>query len=139
MTIEVQCATVADAGSILELWRVARSPVATTEDDVAAIERLLAHETHSLLVAHLDARAVGTAIAAWDGWRGHIYRVAVLPQCRLQGIGRQLVSAGHRRLRTLGATRVDVSVGKHEPGPIAFWEAVGYHLDPEMNRFAKVL
>jgi GNAT superfamily N-acetyltransferase len=137
--VRVRSAQAGDVAVVLRLWSAARSPEATTSDDAPAVERLLRHDSGALLLAELDGQIVGTAIAAWDGWRGHIYRLAVLPEHRLKGVGRRLVAAGHQRLRALGATRVNATVGEHDPGPIAFWLAVGYHRDAGMSRFAKTL
>jgi ribosomal protein S18 acetylase RimI-like enzyme len=125
--------------TVLRLWSLARSPAATTTDDSPSIERLLAHDPNALLVAHFEELIVGTAIAAWDGWRGHIYRLAVLPEYRLRGVGTRLVSSGHQRLRALGARRVNAAVGRHDAGVCMFWLAVGYRHDPGMSRFAKAL
>ena len=124
---------------MLGLWNLARSPLATTDDDPGALKRLLARDGSALLVAHVHDSIVGTAIAAWDGWRGHIYRLAVLPGYRRQGIGRRLVASGHERLRDLGATRVNAAVGESDPGPVSFWLAVGYERDPELARYSKNL
>jgi ribosomal protein S18 acetylase RimI-like enzyme len=136
--VGVRPAGEADVEVVLRLWDVARSPAATTSDDAATVERLLAHDPGALLLADRDGQIVGTAIATWDGWRGHIYRLAVLSGYRRQGVGRLLVGAGQERLRALGATTVS-AVGQDEPGPIAFWTAIGYRLDPGMLRFAKSL
>jgi ribosomal protein S18 acetylase RimI-like enzyme len=135
----VRTARADDAAAILNLWSLARGASASTADPPATIERLLARDPGALLVAHLDAMIVGTAIATWDGWRGHIYRVAVTPERRRQGMGRLLVTAAQARLRTLGATKVNVAVDEHDPGSIAFWLAVGYRRDRGMSRFAKAL
>ena len=45
-------------------------------------------------------------IVGWDGWRGSMYRIAVLPARRREGIGRALVAEGERRLRAWGACKV---------------------------------
>ncbi len=135
----MRTAQAADAPGVLRLWSIARSPAATAADDIAVIDRLLAHDPGALLVALADELIVGTAIAAWNGWRGHIYRLAVLPDHRRKGIGSQLVASGHERLRALGATRVNAAVGDDDAGPIAFWTAIGYRRDPGMSRFAKPL
>lgn len=137
--MRVRTAGAADVPQVLRLWSIARSPLATTDDDRGVVEGLLAHDPGALLVADLGATVVGTAIAAWDGWRGHIYRLAVLPDHRRQGVGSRLVAAGHERLRALGATRVNAAVGADDPGPIAFWLASGYSHDPAISRFAKGL
>ena len=41
----------------------------------------------------------GTVIASWDGWRGAMYRLAVLPSLRRRGIAAALVDEGERRLQ----------------------------------------
>ena len=137
--VEVRAAEEADIAGVLDLWSVARSPIATTEDDATALRHLLDHGSATLLVARLDDLIVGTAIAAWDGWRGHIHRLAVLPAYRRQGIGRRLIDAGHERLRGWGAERVNAAVGAGEPDPIAFWIALGYRRDSGVTRYAKNL
>ena len=136
--VEIRPSQESDKPIILSLWSTAGSPSATGADDGAAVERLLASDAHALLVAQLGGRIVGATIAVWDGWRGHIYRLAVLPEYRLQGIGRQLVVAGQERLRGLGATKINASVSRDDPGPIAFWESIGYRSDHRMSRFTKV-
>lgn len=110
----------------------------TAPDEPAAVQHLLAHEPGALFVAVIDGVIVGSAIAAWDGWRGHLYRVAVSAQWQRQGIGRELVEAGQRRLLKLGATRVNIAVGMRGASA-SFWLALGYHPDPEISRFAKEL
>lgn len=139
MRPEIRPATPADGGAVLHLWSVTRSAAATAEDEPATVKRLLAHDPGALLVAAVDGAIVGAAIAAWDGWRGHVYRLAVLPEWRRQGIGRRLVEAGHDRLRRLGATRVNAAVGERDNGSVAFWLALGYGCDSEISRFAKAL
>lgn len=137
--VVVRSAQRGDVAAVLHLWDEARSPEATTRDDAAAVERLLDHDPGALLVAELDGEIVGTAIAVWDGWRGHIYRLAVFPEYRRQGIGRRLVSSGQERLWARGAKWVNAAVGQQDPVPIAFWQAIGYQRDPKMSRFAKAL
>jgi ribosomal protein S18 acetylase RimI-like enzyme len=38
-------------------------------------------------VAEGDGEIVGALIAAWDGWRGNMYRLAVREGHRREGIG----------------------------------------------------
>jgi ribosomal protein S18 acetylase RimI-like enzyme len=137
--LRIRAAEVDDIAAILGFWSIARSSLATTDDDPRLLESLLATDSSSLFVAELEDAVVGTAIAAWDGWRGHIYRLAVLPAHRRRGIGRRLVDCGHEWLQEAGAQRVNVAVGENDPVPIAFWLAVGYSKDLEMARYAKTL
>jgi ribosomal protein S18 acetylase RimI-like enzyme len=139
MRPEIRPATSDDKTAVLHLWNLTRSAAATAEDEPAMVERLLAYDPGALLVATVDGAIVGAVIAAWDGWRGHLYRLAVSPGQRRQGIGQRLVEAGQERLRSLGATRVNAAVAEDESGSAAFWHALGYGRDAEISRFAKAL
>ncbi|HLL65311.1 MAG TPA: GNAT family N-acetyltransferase [Micromonosporaceae bacterium] len=51
----------------------------------------------------------------WDGWRCHLYRLAVHPQRRHAGVGRALMQAAERRFASLGGHRVDAMVNDATP------------------------
>jgi ribosomal protein S18 acetylase RimI-like enzyme len=137
--VDIRVARSEDVQGVLELWARARSAAATTPDDAAGVGALIAHGTDALLVAEDGGRIVGALVAAWDGWRGNMYRLAVVPERRRLGIGRRLVEAGHERLRGHGARRVTALVDHDEVEATALWRAVGYELDPELARFVRNL
>ena len=83
-----------------------------------------------LLVAEADGRIAGTLIAAWDGWRGNFYRLAVLPELRRRGIAAALVRAGEERLRAAGARRL-AAIVRRRPTAAGFWTAAGYEHQAE--------
>lgn len=123
-----------DASAILELWHEARSAHASTADRLEDVQRLLSETPGSLLVADGDSAILGALIAAWDGWRGNMYRLAVLSTHRRQGIGMELVRAGEEHLRRQGACRVTALVGYDDATAAAFWDSVGYPQDREIGR-----
>lgn len=88
----------------------------------------------ALLVAELEGELVGALIAAWDGWRGNMYRLAVRPECRRQGIGLALTRAGEEHLRRSGARRVTALVAFDDQRASGFWDRAGYPLDREIGR-----
>ena len=139
MTAAIRAATRADVGAVLAVWAEARSAAARTPDDPRAVELLLERDPGALLVAELDGQVVGVLIAGWDGWRGNVYRLAVRPDHRLQGIARELVEAGHERLRTQGARRVTALVGGEEGAAHRLWRALGYQRDEFVHRFVRNL
>jgi ribosomal protein S18 acetylase RimI-like enzyme len=135
--IRIRVATLSDIPAVLGLWSVARSAAARTPDDAAGVERLLERSPDGLLVAECDGQLVGVIIATWDGWRGNMYRLAVLPEFRRQGFGRRLVEAGHERLRAKGARRVTALVGNEEAEAMALWVASDYERDDLIVRFVR--
>ena len=137
--ISIRVAGSGDIDAVLAVWAQARSAAASTRDDAEGVARLIGHTPDGLLVAECDGRVVGVLVAVWDGWRGNMYRLAVLPAYRRRGIGRRLVEAGHERLRAKGARRVTALVAHAEEEATALWRAMGYGLDEQMARFVRNL
>lgn len=139
MSVEVRAAVRGDVEGVLAVWREARRSAPRTADTPQMVEALLERDPGALIVAESDGDLVGAVIAGWDGWRGNVYRLAVVPWRRRAGIGRALVEAGHARLRDLGARRVTALVGGEEGAAIGLWRAVGYQRDEFVNRFVRDL
>jgi ribosomal protein S18 acetylase RimI-like enzyme/purine-nucleoside phosphorylase len=127
-----------DIGAVLALWKEAESTVSPT-DTAANLGRAITESTAVVLVAEWDRRVVGSVIGSFDGWRGNVYRLAVHPGFRRQGIARHLVAEVERRLADQGAERVTALVLKDHPLATAFWAAAGYRHDERMVRFVRNL
>jgi ribosomal protein S18 acetylase RimI-like enzyme len=125
---------VEDAAAVLELWSEARSGHASTADRIEDVERLIVDSPAALLVAEREAEIVGALIAAWDGWRGNMYRLAVRDEHRREGIGIALTHAGEAYLRERGAGRVTALVAYDDEVAGPFWDAAGYPLDCDIGR-----
>ncbi len=128
-----------EALSVLELWLEARSGHATTPDRLEDVQRLLSTAPGSLLVATADGAIVGALIAAWDGWRGNIYRLAVRTEFRRRGVGSALLRAGEEYLRRQGARRVTALVAHEDKVAAAFWQCASYPPDLEIARRVRSL
>jgi len=132
--IAVRRAGSEDLDAVLGLWASARSEHASTADRREDVERLLGGSPATLLVAEDAGGIVGAVIAAWDGWRGNIYRLAVVGERRRGGIGLRLVRAAEERLRSCGARRITALVAFEDEEAGAFWDAAGYPRDAEIGR-----
>jgi ribosomal protein S18 acetylase RimI-like enzyme len=82
-----------DTDRLLDFWRRAAEGTSIT-DDPDGVRRLLDRDAAAVLIAEGDGEIVGTVIAGWDGWRCHLYRLAVSPAYRRRGIAGQ-AAAGH--------------------------------------------
>ena len=102
--------------------------------DAAGLARIEADEWRMLvtgpvgtvLVAEMDGRVAGAAIAAFDGWRAYIYHVAVAEAFRERGIARELMSKAERHLADRGATNVYVMVDQGNTAGLALVGSTGY-------------
>jgi ribosomal protein S18 acetylase RimI-like enzyme len=130
----IRLAVPGDAGSVLELWRRAGLEESAT-DDLDSVRR--AASSGILVVAGEGGAVIGTLIAAFDGWRGNLYRLAVDPEHRRRGIGRALVTYAEHRLAGRGCTRITALVRRDEEHARDFWKAAGYRHDVRMARHVK--
>lgn len=124
-----------DVADILALWEVAAENDSRPSDDASKVLALLERDPDALELATVDGRIVGSLISGWDGWRAHLYRLAVHPDERRGGIGRALLGRAHERLMALGATRIDAMVLQHNDLGQRIWTAEGYTAQDEWRRW----
>ena len=126
--ISIRPASPGDLPAVVDLWKREGGPTRHA-GQLAEAQVLLGRDPEALIVAERDEDIIGSLIVGWDGWRCHVYRLAVEPAARRAGVARQLVQAGAERAKRLGAARIDAMVDPDNSGAIAFWESVGFELD----------
>ena len=136
--IAIRKGNVEDIDAVLALWKIATTMPSAT-DDAAGIEHLLTHSPDGLILAFDGDALVGSVIALFDGWRGAMYRLAVIPSHRRRGIATRLVDEGERQLRARGARRLHMVIAPDEPRAEAFWRHAGYDEHSGAKRFTKTL
>lgn len=129
----------ADVDALLAFWARAAENDSRPADSAEAVRRLIERDPDALVVATIGDRIVGSVIAGWDGWRFHLYRLAVDPALRRHGIGRALLDAAEARLVALGASRIDAMVLDGNDLGQRIWLAAGYHRQDEWGRWVKPL
>jgi ribosomal protein S18 acetylase RimI-like enzyme len=136
----IRTANPEDADRLLDLWAVAaENEGRPAEHDRQLLPALLRRDADSVLLAEAGPALIGSLIAGWDGWRAHLYRLAVLPAHRRRGVGSALLAAAEQRLVALGARRLDAMVlDANELGGAA-WTAAGYHRQDDWSRWVKVV
>lgn len=127
-----------DVDAVLEFWKLAGEGT-DRRDSREGYIALIGRDPQALLMAAIDGRMVGTLIAGWDGWRAHLYRLAVHPAYRRQGIARRLIERAELRFREFGAFRADAMVLVENELAHHTWSAANYYRQPQWGRWVKPL
>ena len=132
----IRAALANDAKAVLDLWQQAAAEPTHT-DNLESLRQLIARDPGALIVAELDNRLIGSIIAAFDGWRGSVYRLVVAPSHRRRGLGTRLLNEAESRLASLGAVRLQAVVVETDHAALGFWQESGWHQQTERLRFTK--
>lgn len=136
--IELRPATVADVPALLVLWEVAAENDSRPTDSAGKVEALIARDPDACTVAVTeDGRVVGSLISGWDGWRAHLYRLAVHPDVRRRGLAQRLLAHAEDRLVALGASRIDAMVLEGNDLGQSLWKSSGYESQAEWRRWVR--
>ncbi|CAL9644554.1 MULTISPECIES: GNAT family N-acetyltransferase [unclassified Streptomyces] len=136
--LRIRAATPDDLDTVLGFWKTAAEGTSIS-DDRQGVERLVARDPEALLLAERAGELVGTVIAGFDGWRCHLYRLAVHPERRRQGIGSALLAAAEERFVRLGGRRGDAMVLTRNETAHHAWRAAGYGPEEQWRRWTKPL
>lgn len=113
---------------VLALWHEA-GLTRPWNDPRADLERALNSESSAVLAGTLDGRLIATAMVGHDGHRGWVYYLAVSPDVRHAGHGREMMRACEAWLRDRGVPKLNLMVrGDNQPA-LGFYRAIGYAPD----------
>jgi len=136
--LHIRPAVLADVPAVLAFWQAAAEGTSISDDE-AGVARLIARDPQALLLAERDGTLVGSVIAGFDGWRCHLYRLAVHPEARRQGVARSLLDAAEQRFAALGGRRGDAMVLERNERAQHAWQAAGYAREEQWRRWTKPL
>ena len=86
-----------------------------------------------LFLAEDAHEIVGTAMAGYDGHRGWLYSVAVLPGYRRRGVGTALVLHAVDSLRALGCPKVNLQIRPTNDAVVGFYESLGFEVEERVS------
>ena len=81
----------------------------------------------------LGDRVVGTVMAGYDGHRGWVYRLAVSPGHRGEGIAARLMRQAEAALAARGCAKVNLQVRAGNEAVVGFYRSLGYEVEERIS------
>lgn len=119
---------VSDESAVIDLWTKCEL-VRPVNDPAKDIRRKLAVNPELFLVGTLNGEIIATVMAGYEGHRGWINYLAVDPEHRLRGYGRQIMVEAEKLLRAAGCPKINLQVRTSNRAVLAFYERIGFHVD----------
>lgn len=98
-------------------------------DPLDDLRRALGGAASTVLAGIDGSELVATAMVGHDGHRGWVYYLAVAPDHRGRGLGREMMRACEAWLRERGVPKLNLMVRGENTGTAAFYAAIGYARD----------
>jgi ribosomal protein S18 acetylase RimI-like enzyme len=122
----------ADEEAVIDVWREC-GLLRAVNDPHKDIGRKMAVRPDLFLVGIMEEKIVAAVMAGYDGHRGWLNYLGVLPAFRKRGLARLIVSEAERLLRLEGCAKINLQVRTENQGVIDFYRRIGYAVDDVMS------
>lgn len=122
-----------DKNSVISLWKKVLNPQKPHNDPEVAIDMKTKQNDGLFFVAEDNHEIIGTVIAGFDGHRGWLYSLAMLPQHRRKGFGTQLVKKVIEELKKLGCLKVNLQINSDNNEVVEFYKKNGFLVEDRVS------
>jgi ribosomal protein S18 acetylase RimI-like enzyme len=126
--MEIRPFHLSDESAVVELWQKCEL-VRPVNDPARDIRRKLSVNPELFLLGTIDGKVIASVMAGYEGHRGWINYLAVHPEHRLKGYGRQILAEAEKQLRVLGCPKINLQVRTANRTVLEFYQRIGYRLD----------
>jgi len=115
------------------LWAESEGVGLTESDTPDRLRAFLERNPDLSLIARDGTRLVGAVLCGHDGRRGYLNHLAVLPEYRGRGLGRQMIETCLAALATLGILKCTIFVYADNDAGQQFWKRCGWTARRELK------
>jgi ribosomal protein S18 acetylase RimI-like enzyme len=118
--------------AVIELW-IQCILLVPWNDPVEDIQKKVAFQPDLFFVAVRDGQVVGSIMVGYDGHRGWINYLAVLPRFQKRGYGRKLLATALSELKRLNCVKVNLQVRANNAALVAFYQHLGFQVEDRIS------
>ncbi|NIO37875.1 GNAT family acetyltransferase [Candidatus Bathyarchaeota archaeon] len=118
--------------AVVDLWEKC-GLIIPQNDPVEDIQRKLAFQPELFFIAVLDGQLIGSVMVGYEGHRGWLNYLAVLPSFQKRGYGKKLVNRAIIELRKIGCVKLNLQVRKSNTAVIEFYKHLGFEEEERIS------
>ena len=122
----------ADQAAVVEVW-LACGLTHPNNDPHKDIARKMHVNPEMFLVCEAEGKIIGTVMAGYEGHRGWINYLGVIPDYQGQGVGGALMAQVEDLLAQRGCPKINLQVRTSNRRVLQFYEKLGYKLDETVS------
>ena len=140
MDIFIRPIEMTDYEQVYKLWSEIKGfGIRSIDDSREGVERFLARNPTTSVVAVQNGRIIGNILCGHDGRTGFFYHVCVAREYRKHGIGYRMVRRAIEALEKEGVSKVSLIAFKQNQVGNAFWQGIGWTEREDVNSYEFVL
>ena len=117
-----------DEKDVIDMW-VKCNLVFPHNNPHKDIQRKLKVNPEWFLIGTLNNKIIASCMVGYEGHRGWINYLAVLPEYQRLGYAALIMDEAERILKSVGAPKVNLQVRTSNTGVIEFYEKIGYSVE----------
>ena len=132
MSFEIVRYDVRHQDAVVDLWEKC-GLIIPQNDPVEDIQKKLDHQPDLFFIALLDGHVIGSVMAGYDGHRGWLNYLAVLPPFQKRGYGRRLVKKAIVELKRIGCLKLNLQVRRSNASAVEFYRHLGFEEEDRIS------
>ena len=123
---------------VVKLW-IAAGLKLTFSDTRDEIAKFYEHNKNSFFILVKDGKIIGTVIGAFDGRRGYVHHLAILPDFQHHNYGTLLMEHLTEYYRKNGVVKIHLFIEKPNEAVGKFYEKLDWHYRDDIILMSKTL
>lgn len=131
--MEISEFTIDHYDKVIQLWQKCKGIGLSSADTKQSIALFLTRNPGMSFIARENTAIIGAVLCGHDGRRGYLHHLAVHPEYRKRGIGRQLMQKCCEMLCSEGIQKCHLFVLSSNSDGKQFWENAGWTFRTDIN------
>ncbi|MHA1745583.1 MAG: GNAT family N-acetyltransferase [Promethearchaeota archaeon] len=128
--------TPSDIPIVRQIWTAVGFDM-TKSDEISEVTRMLKHNPEFCLILELplpsEKHIIGTVLGGFDGRRGWVHHLAILPEYGGKGYGKQLMTHLMQAFTQHGVVKFKLEIAGDKPRLIQFYQNMGWDLRSDLT------